>query len=84
MAVRVTLDPEQVTSFDQFFIRSAMKSSPTNFFIFTQVCYEAGSQGATLPQSYMNALDDTLIPIIHNEAANFKLCFELLFQVLVC
>jgi len=45
------------------------------------VSYEAGSDGAPLPGSYMNNLDNELIPLIHSAAIS-SLVMELVFHIL--
>ena len=46
-----------------------------------QVSYEAGSDGAPLPGSYMKNLDNELIPLIHSAAIS-SLVMELVFHIL--
>ncbi|XP_013119149.2 zinc finger FYVE domain-containing protein 9 [Stomoxys calcitrans] len=48
------------------------------------VCYEAGARGSKLPPLYMNALDNHLIPTLHDISAGIEeaLILELIFYIL--
>ncbi len=50
------------------------------------MCYEAGSQYTKLGTLYMKALDNELIPVLHNQATNLNLdtpiVLELIFHIL--
>lgn len=50
------------------------------------MCYEAGSQHTKLGTLYMKALDNELIPVLHNQATNLNLdtpiVLELIFHIL--
>jgi len=44
-------------------------------------CYEAGSNGKTLPPEFMNNLDNELVPIIHGQSSTHA-AFEFVFHIL--
>lgn len=51
-----------------------------------QVCYEAGSNYQKLTPLYMNALDNEIIGVLHNQATNLSIdtsiVLELVFHIL--
>ncbi|XP_075167153.1 zinc finger FYVE domain-containing protein 9-like [Haematobia irritans] len=48
------------------------------------VCYEAGARGSKLPPLYMNALDNHLVPTLHDISSGIEeaLILELIFYIL--
>ncbi|XP_071953286.1 uncharacterized protein [Antedon mediterranea] len=50
-----------------------------------RVGYEAGSNGKALPSSYMNSLDNEMIPVLHNAVSQFEegpVIMELIFHII--
>ncbi|XP_033109704.1 zinc finger FYVE domain-containing protein 9-like [Anneissia japonica] len=50
-----------------------------------RVGYEAGSNGIALPASYMNSLDNEMIPVLHNAVSQFEdgpVIMELIFHII--
>ncbi|XP_033127020.1 zinc finger FYVE domain-containing protein 9-like, partial [Anneissia japonica] len=50
-----------------------------------RVGYEAGSNGQALPASYMNSLDNEMIPVLHNAVSQFEdgpVIMELIFHII--